>query len=139
MQHDATALGSNFVEVFHKLFDIVVPQLYPRLETGVLPLSGDEPEKLLTSANLNGLPQVFHNDRPEQQSCRQTEWQVRAESGGRPLPRKSSTISKRNTAYGNKVTGKMLESHFSGIGYGWERDPIRLGLAVLFRGGAVRK
>jgi hypothetical protein len=44
---------------------------------------------------------------------------------------------KKEHAYGNKVTGKMLENHFSGIGYGWERDTIRLGLAVLFRGGAV--
>ena len=31
VQHDATALGSGFVDIFHKLFDIVVPVLYPKL------------------------------------------------------------------------------------------------------------
>jgi hypothetical protein len=65
VQHDATALGANFIEVFHNLFNIVVPSLYPRLEIGVLPLRGDETEKLLTSTNLNGLPQVFHNEKSE--------------------------------------------------------------------------
>ena len=66
VQHDATALGSTFVDIFHKLFDIVVPVLYPRLEIGVLPLKGDEPEKLITAANLNGLPPVFYHDKSEQ-------------------------------------------------------------------------
>jgi hypothetical protein len=136
VQHDATALGPSFVEVFHRLFDFVVPQLYPRLEIGVLPLHGDEPEKLLTSANLNGLPPVFHNDRAERSL-------VVKQSGkyvpnlGADLCREILDHLKKEHAYGNKVTGKMLENHFSGIGYGWERDPIRLGLAVLFRGGAV--
>jgi len=136
VQHDATALGSYFVEVFHHLFDLVVPQLYPRLDIGVLPLNGDEPEKLLTSTNLNGLPQVFHDDKPERSL-------VVKQSGkfvpnlGADLCREILDHLKKEHAYGNKVTGKMLEAHFSGIGYGWERDPIRLGLAVLFRGGAV--
>jgi hypothetical protein len=136
VQHDATALGSNFVEVFHKLFDFVVPQLYPKLEVGVLPLSGDEPEKLLTSTNLNGLPQVFYREEAGSSL-------VIKQSGkfvpnlGADLCREILDYLKKEHAYGNKVTGKMLETHFSSIGYGWERDPIRLGLAVLFRGGAV--
>jgi hypothetical protein len=136
VQHDATALGSNFVDVFHKLFNLVVPVLYPRLDIGVLPLRGDEPEKLLTSANLNGLPQVFHNDRPELSL-------VVKQSGkyvpnlGADLCREIFDHLKREHAYGNKVTGKTLEHHFSGIGFGWERETIRLGVAILFRGGAV--
>jgi len=44
---------------------------------------------------------------------------------------------RREHAYGNKVTGKMLEKNFGGVGYGWNADAVRLGLAVLFRGGAV--
>ena len=136
VQHDATALGANFVDVFHKLFDIVVPSLYPRLEIGVLPLRGDETEKLLTSTNLNGLPQVFHNDKLERSL-------VVSQSGkhvpnlGADLCREILDYLKKEHAFGTKVTGKMLESRFSGIGYGWEREAIKLGLAILFRGGAV--
>src|SRR4051794_11304854 len=41
--------------------------------------------------------------------------------------------------YGNKEsrTGKALEKRFGGIGYGWDRDMLRLVLAVLFRAGSV--
>ncbi|SHJ90961.1 hypothetical protein SAMN02745216_02521 [Desulfatibacillum alkenivorans DSM 16219] len=136
VQHDATALGSGFVDVFHKLFDIVVPVLYPKLEIGVLPLKGDEAEKLIVASNLNGLPQVFYHDKPEQSL-------VVKQSGkylpnlGADLCRELFDYIKKEHSYGNKVTGKILESYFSGIGYGWEREALRLGLAILFRGGAV--
>ena len=41
--------------------------------------------------------------------------------------------------YGNKEsrTGKALEKKFGGIGYGWDRDMLRLILAVLFRAGSI--
>ena len=136
VQHDATALGSGFVDIFHKLFDIVVPVLYPKLEVGVLPLKGDEPEKLITAANLNGLPPVFYHDKPAQSLV--------VKQSGKFLPNLGADLCsemfdylKKEHAYGNKITGKILETHFSGIGYGWEREALRLGLAVLFRGGAV--
>ena len=136
VQYDATALGTTFVDIFHRLFDVVVPQLYPKLEIGVLPLKGDEPEKLITAANLNGLAPVFYHDKQEQSL-------VVKQSGkylpnlGADLCREILDYLKKEHAYGNKVTGKILENHFSGIGYGWEREALRLGLAVLFRGGAV--
>jgi hypothetical protein len=40
-------------------------------------------------------------------------------------------------SYGNKVVGKTIENHFQGVGYGWDRDVLRLVLAVLLRGGAI--
>jgi hypothetical protein len=40
-------------------------------------------------------------------------------------------------SYGNKVTGKLLDQHFGGIGYGWDHDVLRLVLAVLLRASAV--
>lgn len=41
--------------------------------------------------------------------------------------------------YGNREerTGKKLEQRFGGIGYGWDRDMLRLILAVLFRAGSI--
>ena len=44
---------------------------------------------------------------------------------------------RREHDYGNKVTGKQLIAQFSGLGYGWEQDVIRLVVAVLFRAGAL--
>ena len=39
--------------------------------------------------------------------------------------------------YQEERTGKQLEKRFGGIGYGWDRDMLRLILAVLFRAGEV--
>jgi hypothetical protein len=45
----------------------------------------------------------------------------------------------RESSYGNKETrtGKALEGHFGGLGYGWEAEMVRLVMAVLFRAGAI--
>jgi len=56
VQTEAASLGKTLPEMLAALLDRAVPVLYPKLEIGVLPLSGEEPEKLLTSANLDGLP-----------------------------------------------------------------------------------
>ncbi|HOF49493.1 MAG TPA: BREX system P-loop protein BrxC [Verrucomicrobiota bacterium] len=135
-QTDATTLGKTLTEALHGLLDRAVPVLYPKLEIGVLQLQGDEPDKLLTSANLNGLPQVFYHDQPERSLV--------VKQSGRFVPNLGSDLCReileylrREHGYGNRVTGKTLESHFSGLNYGWERESIRLGLAILFRGGSV--
>jgi hypothetical protein len=44
---------------------------------------------------------------------------------------------RREQQYGNKVTGRTIEQHFGGTGYGWELDVLRVVLAVLLRAGAV--
>lgn len=136
VQTDATTLGKTLTEALHGSLDRAVPVLYPKLEIGVLQLQGDEPDKFLTSANLNGLPQVFYND--------QSERSLVVKQSGRFVPNLGSDLCReilehlrREHGYGNRVTGKTIENHFSGLNYGWERESIRLGLAVLFRGGSV--
>ncbi len=63
---------------------------------------------------------------------------------GKPVFNASADVAKEimdyirhEHSYGNKVTGKSLEEHFQGIGYGWERDMLRLVLAVLLRAGTI--
>lgn len=136
VQHDATALGTNLTGALHALLNLVVPKLYPKIEIGVLPLSGNEADKFLSSANLTGLPEVFYNEVPGsalvvKQSNRMVP------NLGSDLCRELLDHLKREHSYGNRVTGKMLESHFSGIGFAWQQDAIQLGIAILFRGGAV--
>ena len=55
VQHDGSSLGQSLQDVFHSLLDLVIPDLYQKLEMGIRPLKGDESEKFLTAANLNGL------------------------------------------------------------------------------------
>lgn len=136
VQHDVTALGTSLTTAVHALLNLTIPSLYPKIEIGVLPLAGSEPEKFLDSANLSGLPAVFYDDNAARALV--------VKQSNRFVPNLGSDLCreildhlKREHSYGNRITGKMLISHFSGLGYAWDQESIRLGVAILFRGGAV--
>jgi len=136
VRQDGSAMGATLPEVLAALLEQAVPALYPKLKMGVRPLKGDEPEKVLTAANLAGLPPVFYEG--------ENGLGLVVNQGGRLVPNPSAEVArevleyiKQEHAYGNKVTGKTLEAHFQGIGYGWDRDLLRLVLAVLLRAGAI--
>jgi len=134
--HDASTLGIDLAGMTQSLIEMAVPALYPELEIGTLPLAGGEADRLLTATNLSGLPKVFYNDKPE--------LSLVVKQGGQYVPNLGCHLCRdileylrKEHAYGNKITGKMLENHFGGIGFGWEFESVRLGSALLFRGGAV--
>ena len=56
---------------------------------------------------------------------------------GAPIAKEVADHLAREHSYGVKVTGRTLESHFGGIGYGWELEMLWLVLATLLRGGAI--
>lgn len=133
---DSSELGRTPAEIFKRLFDKCVPDLYPKLEIGVCQLRGNEAEEVLKAANLNALPQVFYGG--------EGGLGLIVQEGQKFVPSTSAEIAKevldylrREQSYGNRVTGKSLSEHFQGIGYGWEIDVIRLVIAVLLRAGAI--
>ena len=132
VQYDATALGQGLVASLHALLDKAVPDLYPKIRIGVLGLAGNEPEKLLASTNLEGLPAVFQ----QQQLIVKQSSRLVPNLGGELCQEILAWLKDRH-AYGERITGKMLENHFCGLGYAWDVESIRLGLALLFRGGAI--
>jgi len=134
--YDASILGIDLASMMRSMVEKVVPSLYPKLEIGTLPLAGGEADKFLTESNLNGLPKLFYHDKPE--------LSLVIKQAGQYVPNLGSLLCRdileyvrKEHAYGNKVTGKMLEVHFGGVGFGWELESVRLGVAVLFRGGAL--
>ena len=133
---DAAALGRSLDEILKKFYELAVPDLYPKLEMGNRKMTGNEPEDFLKAANLKGLPPIFF--------LPPGGLNLVIEEGGKYVPNPSADIAKeildyikREHSYGNRVTGKVLEDHFQGIGYGWERDILRLVLAVLLRAGSI--
>jgi hypothetical protein len=133
---DGAALGNTLSEISRALFDYAVPDLYPKLEMGVRPLKGNEAEEILRAANLNGLPKVFYEP-PDGLGLAIKEGDKYVVNLSAPILREVSEYLAREHSYGNKVTGRTLESHFGGLGYGWERDMLYLVTATLLRGGAV--
>jgi hypothetical protein len=135
---DASSLGKSLSEILKKLFGSVVPDLYPKLAMGSRPLKGDEAEVILKAADLKGLPSIFY--------AGENGLGLVVRDGPKFVVNISAEIIKEvfdylksEQSYGNKDSrmGKALEKRFGGIGYGWERDMLRLVLAVLFRAGEI--
>jgi len=135
---DASSLGKALSEIYKKLYGNVVPDLYPKLEMGSRPLKGDEAEVILKAADLKALPQVFYTG--------DKGLGLVTKEGPKYVPNPAADVAKEvldyliaQNDYGNREerTGKQLEKRFGGIGYGWDRDMLRLILAVLFRAGSI--
>ncbi len=134
--HDASSLGKAVSEILRALACMAVPELYPKLAMGSCPLGGDEAELALSSGDLSGLPHVFHDG--------QGGLSLVVKSGNRYVPNPSAPIAAEvlgfidaRASYGETVTGKAIEEHFSGFGYGWDKDVMKMVLAVLLRAGAI--
>lgn len=135
---DASSLGKNLGEIIKKFLEQIVPDLYPKLEMGSRPLRGDEPDVFLKAADLKALPQVFY--------VGERGLGLVTKEGSKYVPNPSADVAKEvrdylasQHEYGNRdaCLGKALENRFNGTPYGWERDVLRLVLAVLFRAGVI--
>jgi len=135
---DASSLGKNLNEIIRKLLEQVVPDLYPKLEMGSRPLKGDEPDVFLKAADLKALPQVFY--------VGERGFGLVTKEGSKYVPNHNADVAKEvhdylvsQHDYGNREAclGKALENRFNSTPYGWERDVLRLVLAVLFRAGVI--
>lgn len=135
---DASSLGKNLSEIIKKFLEQIVPDLYPKLEMGSRPLRGDEPDVFLKAADLKVLPQVFY--------AGERGLGLVTKEGVKYVPNPNTDIAKEvrdylasQHEYGNREAclGKALENRFNGTPYGWERDMLRLVLAVLFRAGVI--
>ncbi|MFT4037640.1 MAG: BREX system P-loop protein BrxC [Thermomicrobiales bacterium] len=129
--------GATLEAGLRALLDDVVPRLYPKLELGAKAVKGTEAEEILKAANLNALSQVFY-DGPGGLGL------VTADSANRRMINDGAEIAQevlrylqQQHAYGEKVTGKVLEQHFTGLPYGWDPEVVRVVLATLLRGASV--
>ncbi len=135
---DASSLGKSLSEMIRTFLDRVVPDIYPRLEMGSRPLKGDEPDKILKAVDLKALPDVFY--------ATERGLGLVIKEGSKYVVNQNADVAKEvltylrsQYEYGNReaCSGKALEIQFNGPPYGWERDMLRLVLAVLFRAGVI--
>lgn len=136
IEHDNTGLGRELPEILKKFLDQKILDLYQKLEMGALKLKGDEAEKILTAINLNGLPQVFYEGEDALNLVTKQGDKVAVNLSAEIAQEIIGFINKQYS-YGEKTTGKEIEEHFRGFGYGWDRDVLKVVLAALFRAGAI--
>ena len=135
LKFEAGDLGTDLAAMMRGLSAKAVPELYPKVQMGCRQMDGDEPEEFLKQANLNNLQPLFYAEQG---------LNLVIKEGNRYVPNTKAEIAQeilsylqREHAYGNKVTGGQIADYFGGIGYGWEREVVRLVLAVLFRAGSI--
>ena len=132
----ADSLGDDLREMLRKYLEKAIPILYDKLELFAKPVKGNEPEVLLTAANLGGLPKVFYGgeDGLDLVVKQEENWVPNLSA---PAAKEVLDYLKREHDYGNKVTGKDLEKHFGDMPYGADVDVLRLVTALLFRAGSI--
>jgi hypothetical protein len=134
---EGAALGKTFSSILKGLLRFAVPDLYPKLEMGAKPLKGNEAEEILKAANLTGLPKIFYGP-PDGLDLVTKEGDKYVVNQQAAILKEVSSFLEREHSYGNRVTGRTLEDHFGGLGYGWEREMLWLVMATLLRGAAIQ-
>jgi len=132
---DGSALGSTVPEILKKFLDGVVPDLYPNLSHAAVSPGTNDAENILKAANLDAVPAVYGENGLKLflRSGADVTFNALAASAVDVLK-----YLKDRVDYGEKPNGAMLDEHFSGPGFGWETDVLRVVLAGLFRAGQVR-
>lgn len=136
VSREASSLGKSVGEIFKAQFDVAFPDLYPKLELGSRHVTGKEVDEILKAANLSALSPIFY-DGDKGLSLVVKQGEQFAANAEAEVAKEILNYINREHAYGNKVTGKILEEQFSGIGYGWDREIVKLVLAVLLRAGNI--
>ena len=132
------SLGKGLGEILRKLLGHAVPDLYPKLEWGPARSRG-RGRAILKAADLKALPPRLLRGRAGPRPRDQGRGEVRRRTPAADVAKEVLDYLVGEHGYGNKEsrTGKALEKRFGGIGYGWDRDMLRLVLAVLFRAGSI--
>jgi len=136
VERPMSSLGKSLGEVIHGVMEMATPEVFSKFDIGAVTIKGNESEEILKVANLNGLSAVFYEGSDA--------LGLVVSQGGRYVVNTSAPaakevlgyISARN-AYGEKVTGKLLEAHFRSAPYGWELEVVMTVVAGLFRGAAL--
>src|SRR5439155_24831374 len=97
--------------------------------------SANDAENILKAANLDAVPAVYGDSGLKLfvRTGADVTFNDNAPSSGDVLK-----YLKERVDYGEKPNGAVLDEHFSGPGFGWESDVLRVVLAGLFRAGQVR-
>lgn len=119
-----------------RVLDRVIPALYQHIGLGAVPLTGREVDELLRAENLLRLPAVFHNGENGLGLIRSEGTTGVIDEGNVQLGMIRAYLHQRKDD-GVRTTGKDLEAHFTGYGYAWDADLVRLLAAALLRGGLI--
>lgn len=129
--------GTNLDETVRGALRDAIPKLFPKFDLAAVQVrSAAEAVKILESDTLAGLPQVFYDGTDGLGLVRREAGTYAIDTQAPALEEVLSFIRSRQD-FGEKPSGKQLESHFTGFGYGWDLEVVMLLTATLLRAGVI--
>ena len=128
--------GNDLYEGIKKIINEFIPLLFPKFEIGANKVTGKEPDKILTAANLEGLPNVFYESSNGLGLVAKRSGKYVINKDAEIIIEISRFLKDENEIEG-PANGKAIENYFGGIGFGWDRDILRTVIATLFRAGEI--
>lgn len=129
--------GAELEDVVRGALRTAVPKLYPKFDLAAVQVrSAGDAARILENDALGGLPAVYYEGKDGLGV-------VQRRGGGyevdthRPALQEVLGYIKQRRDFGEKPTGKQLEAHFTGFGYGWELEAVMLLAATLLRASEV--
>jgi hypothetical protein len=137
LEREGPGLGAALPAILRKQFEFAMPDLYAKFDMGVASIKASDIEDMLKAANLNGLPAVLYSGDGGLNLVIQQEGGRYVVNTSAPVAQEVLNFLQSKHAYGDKVTGRVLDDQFTGLGYGWDRGLVQLILASLLRAGAI--
>ena len=109
-----------------------IPRLFPKFDLAAARVGTKDAVKILQSESMSGLPSVYYESGAGLGLIRHEAGRRVIVSDHRALTEVVGFIHERKS-YGEDASGRTLEDRFTGFGYGWDLEALKLITATLFR------
>ena len=125
-------LGDSVRENVRGVLQAAIPTLFPKFDLAAGRVGPKDAVKILESESMSGLPSVYYESGAGLGL-------IRHEAGRRVIVSDHGALAevagfiRERKSYGEDTSGRTLEDRFTGFGYGWDLEALKLITATLFR------
>ena len=137
LEHEAKALGVDVAGVGGDLMANIIPRLYDKFDLAGAPIKLGDVKDFLESENLSGLPSWCSTEGEPATGIivsRQSGFTLNTDA---PIVREVRSFVDGREAYGETVSGELVEGQFTAPPYGWSVEVLLLVVAALLRSGEI--
>ena len=124
--------GDSVRDNVRRTLQAAVPRLFPKFDLAGGRVGTRDAVKILESESMSGLPSVYYESGAGLGLVRHEAGRHVIVSDHGALAEVAGFIRERKS-YGEDASGRTLEDRFTGFGYGWDLEALKLITATLFR------
>ena len=132
VQTSLAEFGDTLRDNVRGTLQVAVPKLFPKFNLAATRVGTRNAVKILESDSMSGLPSVYYEGGSGLGLVQLEAGKHVVVSDHRTLAEVARFIRERKS-YGEDASGRTLEDRFTGFGYGWDLEALKLITATLFR------